>query len=1676
MARKTNKRRQQGGMCPKGFRWNEAQKKCIPLAEYRATLRRRCPNGFKWDNKKQDCVPKNKAPVTDPVPVTEPVVDETEEPVTEETVPVPEKPVTEEPVPVPENPVTEEPVPVPEEPVTEEPLPVSVEAKPDETKQETPVVAAPALTVKETKEKEKKEKKERENIEKERVKKENKEKKEIEKKEKKERDKTEKKERKDKEKTEKNATRKLQKAPSAPLPPTPPPQPSIFENIIPTTFMSAIGLSAKEEIVPEKTKPDPEPEPEPKQEPKQEPDPETKEAVPVTETKEKDPPKEEAAEPRPVIEDPNPSGIEVMEPNEPIEPLPVEAAAATAAVETTFMSSFFSPKKEEAVVDEKDDDDDNDDDDDDEDDDDDDDDAGGNKDKFRKEREENNYWKEQKDPSDAFLYPDINDPNFNIKIASKKEFQNHKYDGTVNKNIAEQADKECETSFEILPHQQFLRNFMSMTTPYNSLLLYHELGTGKTCSAIGITEEMRTYMKQTGVSHKILIVASPNVQENFQLQLFDPSKLVQQANGSWSLNTCAGNNFLKEINPTNVEGMGRDKIISMIRGLIKKYYSFMGYEQVSLHSLSDEKKLKRREKMKKGNNDKSLDGIIEENIPEIIDLEPIQMEDNEETREMKRKLIKRLKDLFDNRLMVIDEVHNMLSRTEDERKSSSKILSQIVRYCENTRFLFLSATPLYNSDKEITWLVNMMNMNDKRATVKHSQLFDKNGNFTVESKDATGKVIRESGRDLLRRKLIGYVSYVRGENPYTFPYRIYPKDFAEPENLLSSYTYPVKRLNGSALGEDPSKHVLANVFMNKMGTYQQFVYNAVIDKLLKNETFSQKESFGFQDLIVPLSILNMSYPTAEMDKFIAGDKEAAEAEVPYKGPIQPLHGKEGLANVMTFERVPIPQGKTTVPVIQNFEYNEYCLGKYGRLFHPDNIGQFSPKIHAICRAIQESTGIVLIYSKYIEGGLLPMALALEEMGLSRYCYSSHVKSFLKTKQPALDPLTMKPKTDTSVLHAKYVMITGTKMFSPDNAKDLEMVFHPENKDGRFVKVVMISQAGSEGIDFKCIRQVHILDPWYNMSRIEQIIGRAVRTKSHCQLPFSQRNVEIYMHGTMNGQNEKETADMYMYRLAEKKAIQIGQITRILKESAVDCLLNMDQNNFTEENMDTSVELELSTKTKKIQFKVGDKAFSSKCDYMESCEYQCVPFKKDIKPEENSVTYNIHHLRHNHEKIGKRLRQLFRDHAFYKRDKLIQEIQIGKPYPIQEIYYTLGVFLKNKDEWLVHKGRSGHLIRKQDLYTFQPSEITDKNASVYDRTVPLDYKPRDFVIKLPDENEVPILPDKNSPVVEIVSSAAAAAPGEKASPRDALPKVNSSFHNIETKMEAEAVRIMDDMPYVHKTSNKYNEYAKMALHILEERHHLKRNDIMFHLVFHMIECLSYSEKCICFEALFKSDADFNKKTVQTFTNVHDILYAYFHDCIIKDKDVTGIYIGNETSNELYIWKEKTWKHGKDFAVECGKLTDVIKTRFYRLDEVLKKTLNELSKQEGIEEIMIGYISFIPKDKSFEFKAKDIFQIRNSLGSRCDQEPKPMVIKRINYFLSYLEKPEDERYADKTEFHKNAIHKPITCIIYEIMLRHHTKTSGEVWFLSLQESLLSPPKFLAFDKKKSDWTDVTKKKIK
>ena len=160
------------------------------------------------------------------------------------------------------------------------------------------------------------------------------------------------------------------------------------------------------------------------------------------------------------------------------------------------------------------------------------------------------------------VYPHIGEKKFNNKLASKEEFINTAYPIRTKENfkdIVNVSNKICNnTEFELAPHQMFVRNFMSFQTPYNSLLLFHGLGSGKTCSSITVCEEMRNYYKQLGMKKKIMIIAQPNVQTNYKIQLFDKSKL-QKINGLWNLKSCTGNKFIKEINPMNMKGLSKKR-------------------------------------------------------------------------------------------------------------------------------------------------------------------------------------------------------------------------------------------------------------------------------------------------------------------------------------------------------------------------------------------------------------------------------------------------------------------------------------------------------------------------------------------------------------------------------------------------------------------------------------------------------------------------------------------------------------------------------------------------------------------------------------------------------------------------------------------------------------------------------------------------------------------------------------------------------------------------------------------------------------------------------------------------------------------------------------------------------------------------------------------------------------
>jgi hypothetical protein len=149
-------------------------------------------------------------------------------------------------------------------------------------------------------------------------------------------------------------------------------------------------------------------------------------------------------------------------------------------------------------------------------------------------------------------------------------------------------------------------------------------------------------------------------------------------------------------------------------------------------------------------------------------------------------MIRNLKYEFDNRLIVIDEIHNVRVADENKNKKVALELEDLVKSASNMRLLLLSATPMYNSYKEIVWLLNLMNTNDRRARIHVKDIFKKNGDFI--------KSDAKDGEEMLIRKATGYISFVRGENPYTFPYRVYPNIFAR-DATFPAISYPNYQMN-----------------------------------------------------------------------------------------------------------------------------------------------------------------------------------------------------------------------------------------------------------------------------------------------------------------------------------------------------------------------------------------------------------------------------------------------------------------------------------------------------------------------------------------------------------------------------------------------------------------------------------------------------------------------------------------------------------------------------------------------------------------------------------------------------------------------------------------------------------------------------------------------------------------
>ena len=249
------------------------------------------------------------------------------------------------------------------------------------------------------------------------------------------------------------------------------------------------------------------------------------------------------------------------------------------------------------------------------------------------------------------------------------------------------------------------------------------------------------------------------------------------------------------------------------------------------------------------------------------------------------------------------------------------------------------------------------------------------------------------------------------------------------------------------------------------------------------------------------------------------------------------------------------------------------------VFSKETLSRFSPKFQAAVDRIKDSPGPVLVYSNFktLAGvGLFGVTLETQLEYVRLDLVSSDGKWTLAPESLANpgkpryiaytgDDDKVKRKLLLAIYNGLWQKVPG------DLAAQIKTVGQSDtNLRGELVKALLITATGAEGLNLVNVRQVHLLEPFWNYVRMEQVKGRAVRICSHTALPPEDRTVDIFTYVTTFSDKQLKTGmvdgalmrfdaglstDEDMLRILTAKKVLADSLTAAMKESAVDCELN-----------------------------------------------------------------------------------------------------------------------------------------------------------------------------------------------------------------------------------------------------------------------------------------------------------------------------------------------------------------------------------------------------------------------------------------------------------------------------------------------------------------------------------------
>ena len=657
---------------------------------------------------------------------------------------------------------------------------------------------------------------------------------------------------------------------------------------------------------------------------------------------------------------------------------------------------------------------------------------------------------------------------------------------------------------------------------------------------------------------------------------------------------------------------------------------------------------------------------------------------------------------MNNAILIVDEAHNISGNEYGEA------LKKIIKNSENLRVVLLTATPMINLADEIVDLLNFIRpLNDQ---IQRDKIFTSEKNYAMK--------IKPGGLEYLKNKAVGYISFYRGSIPFTFAKRV--EKGVIPNGML--FTPVIK--------------CFMEPFQYK--TYLETTTN--VDDTLDRAS-SAASNFVFPGLSEDKNKLVGYYSTEGMKTVISQIKTDGDK---LRSLIKKLINDASDNKISDAEK-------------ENIIFENEKNNITGLILNLKYIKLFSVKFYNILTRLnkliinKKGPATAFVYSNLVKaGGMELFAETLLQNGYLEYQDDTRnydIKDETIDYKTGLTYSEFKKKKLSDFRPATFILVTGG---SDDAGEDIpevkqkiiqEVFNSPNNTDGKMIKFVLGSRVMNEGVTLKNVKEVHIIDVFFNIPKAEQVIGRAIRMCVHEDVinddyKYPQVNVYRYVVALSNKNKNDLSTDELLYQKAEIKYLTVKEVERALKEVSIDCPLLLHANMFPEElkeyNNCVYPTLENVASGKQICPALCDfKKCNLKCDSHKLNEAywdaKKNSYKKLDKNEINYNTFNDDLAKYEISLIKNRIKDLYRFKHVYMYDEIIVEIKksfIQHQAELFEDYFldqaledmmpkTENDFNNYKDTIYDKYNRGGYLIQRGKYFIFQPFN-ENEDAPMYYR--------------------------------------------------------------------------------------------------------------------------------------------------------------------------------------------------------------------------------------------------------------------------------------------------------------------------------------------------------------------------